>query len=116
MWEVALVILVLVISVTCIFVIRTLILLQRSLLKLDRLSEEGTSTLRNLEMKATSLDSIFRSISNLGDICESKTFQMKEHYLQKPSFREEKPNVGEDVINLALTSARLYQQIFKKRG
>lgn len=110
MWEIALVIAAILFCVTCLFLIGTLISLQRSLVKLEHLSEEATKTLRVLEAQLVSLNSTFRTISNLGDIAETKTFQLKENYLERPS---NTPPVGDELVNLALLGARLYKRFFK---
>lgn len=118
MWEIALVIAVIVFSITCFFVIQTLIAIQRSLLafqiKAENLSAVSTHFLDALDARVNSLGSTFRSISNLGDICESKTEKLKVNYLNAQTFSDEKPNVGEELVNLAMTSIRLYQQFTKK--
>lgn len=116
MWEIAVVIAVIVFSITCFFVIRTLITLQRSILsmqgKIENLSEEATTALRLTEARLMLFDSTFRSLSNVGDICELKTAEWKAA-AAAPPMKEKR--IGEDIVRWALTSAELYQQLFKKK-
>ncbi len=120
MIEIAVIIAVIVFSVTCFFVVRTLIALQLSVLslqvKLENLSDESVLSLRKLDARLALFDSTFRSISNIGDICEGKTLSLKNHSFEKKAFvNEEKINLSEEIVQWAVISAHLYQQIFKRR-
>ena len=120
MWEIALVIAAVVFSITCFFVIKTLIALQHSVLaltgKVENLSDEATTALRLVEARLMLFDSIFRSFSNVGEIAETKTAQWKASLINHEPLKEDKINLGEELVEWALTSAHLYQQIFKKGG
>lgn len=120
MWEIALIIAVIVFSITCFFVIKTLIALQQSVLalktKVENLSDEATTALRLVEARLMLFDSIFRTFSNVGEIAETKTAQWKASLIEPSPLREEKINLGGELVEWALTSAHLYQQIFKKGG
>ncbi len=114
-WEIALVIAAIVFSITCIFLIRTLITLNNALIpmqkKVEHLCDEGTKVLRKTE----SLDSVFRSISNLGDIGETKTQELKSYLLERPHARQE-PLFSEELANWALSTVAIYRKFLKKRS
>lgn len=119
--EIALVIAVIVFSVTCFFLIRTLIAVQRSVLsvqnKFEKLSDESMIAMHAIEARVASFDSSLRSVSNIGDICEVKTRAFKETILSPECLiKQENINLSEEIIHWAVISAHLYQQIFKRRN
>lgn len=120
MWEIAVVIAVVVFSITCGFLIRTLVTLNRAILplqlKIEHLSDESQRILKTAEHHLTALDSTFNSISNLGDVCENKTESLKRNFTQRQSISSQDPPIGEEILNWALTSASLYQKFFKNRS
>ena len=120
MWEIAIVVAVIVFSITCFFIIRTLIAINRALAplqkKVDHLCDEGIRVLRTTDHRLNSLDSVFRSISNLGDISESKTQELKSYLLAKPLHVREDPPLGEELTNWALSTVSIYRKFLKKRS
>lgn len=116
--EIALVAAVAVFAVTCFFVIRTLIAIDRAIAplqkKVEHLCDEGCRVLRTTDNRLESLNSVFRSISNLGDIGESKTQKLKSYLLEgQPPVREE-PLLGEELAQWALSTVSIYRKFLKK--
>lgn len=118
MWEIALVVAVIVFSVTCFFVIRTLIAVDRALAplqkKVEHLCDEGCRVLRTTDNRLESLDSVFRSISNLGDIGETKTRELKSYLLEQQSPVRADPPLGEELARWALSTVSIYRKFLKK--
>lgn len=117
-WEIALVAAVAVFSVTCFFIIRTLIAIDRALKplqkKVEHLCDEGCRALRTTNNRLESLDSTFRSISNLGDIGETKTQELKSYLLERQSPVREDPPMGEELAQWALSTVSIYRKYLKK--
>lgn len=120
MWEIAIVVAVIVFSITCFFIIRTLIAIERALnplqKKVEHLCDEGCRVLRTTDDRLGSLDSIFRSISNLGDIGETKTSELKSYFLERQAPVREDPPLGEELANWALSTVSIYRKFLKKRS
>lgn len=120
MWEIAIVAAVIVFTITCFFIIRTLVAIERALgplqKKVEHLCEEGSRAIRKTDNRLESLDSVFRSISNLGDISETKTKELKSYLLEKPSSTSQEPLFGEELANWALSTVSIYRKFLKKRS
>lgn len=118
MWEIALVFAVVIFSVTCFFIIRTLIAINRALTplqkKVEHLCDEGCRALRTTNNRLESLDSTFRSISNLGDIGETKTQELKSYLLERQLPAREEPPLGEELAGWALSTLSIYRKFLKK--
>lgn len=120
MWEIAVIIAVIIFAITCYFLIRTLIAIQRSLTDLQGqikvISDESVDMLRSTETRLSMLDSSLRSISNIGDMCEYKTSQIKQSYLEKSSSPAmDKNSLGAEFVDWALLSAHICQTLLKRR-
>lgn len=120
MWEIAVVVAVIVFTITCFFIIRTLVAIERALTslqkKVEHLCDEGSRVIRKTDNRLESLDSVFRSISNLGDIGETKTQELKSYLLEKPSPVRVDPPFGEELAGWALSTVSIYRKFLKKRS
>ena len=114
MWEIVGVVGIAVFSITCFFFIRTLIAAERALKKVEQLCEEATPLLKTTDNRLESLDSLFRTISNLGDIGEIKTQELKHYFLERQSLQKEDPPLGEELAKWALSTLSIYRKFLKK--
>lgn len=83
-------------AVLCFFAVRALISIQR--------------ITRNLETKLKNLDSLFRSVSNLGDLCESESQLFLD---KKPSL--EGTEKGVQFLEWMLLSVKLSKNLLTRR-
>ncbi len=76
--EISVAIAVLIFAILAFFIIRTLFVLQRTLKRIDH-------ALFEMELKSKNLDPLLRTLSNLGDYCETKSERLanEEHRDQK---------------------------------
>lgn len=99
------------------FLIRTLITLEKTLRKLDVLSEESISLVRDTDKMLGAFQPVFRSLSNLGEIVEDKTSHLRtEYYVEKE--RERIPPsrlTSQEIMEWAVLSAQLFQKFVKRR-
>ncbi|MCE5316084.1 MAG: hypothetical protein LLG04_01800 [Parachlamydia sp.] len=79
--EICVALAVLIFTVLAVFAVKTLIALQRTLRKVDLLLDETA-------LKSRHLDGLVRSLSNVGEICEMETDQMKRAYLERKMIQE----------------------------
>lgn len=79
--EICVALAVLILAVLAVFAVRTLIALQRTLKKVDLLLDETA-------LKSRQLDGLTRSLSNVGEICEMETDQMKRAYIERKMERK----------------------------
>ena len=55
----------------------------QTLLSLQKAMHRAENLLLELELNVKRMEPVFKSISNVGDICEDKTNQLKRDYLEK---------------------------------
>lgn len=79
--EISVAIAVLIFAILVAFVVKTLIALQRTLKKVNFLLDETA-------IKSRQLDGLVQSLSNVGDICERETAQMKRAYIERKMIQE----------------------------
>lgn len=120
MWETALIIAVIIFGITCFFLILTLVEVKRSLSSLQTqvkvLSDESVNVLRSTEARLALLDSSLRSISNIGDMCEFKSSQVKQSYLEQGSKpKQEKDKLNSEFVDWALLTVDICQTLLKRR-
>ena len=119
MWEIAIVIASAVFVITCLFIIRLLIVVNRKLAPLintiEDVCEEGRQVLKTTDKRLESLDSLFRTISNLGDIGEFKSQELKSYLLEHQQPVQEASSLGEEVARWALSTASIYRKFNEKR-
>ena len=108
MWiEISIALAVLIFAILSFFVIQTLIALKSSLHKIDHMTQE-------LEIKTKNVDSFLHALSNLGDICEHKTNQLKQAYLEKQIQFTETNSIVNELAEWLLLSASLGEKLLKK--
>lgn len=109
----------LIFAVTAYFLIRTLITLDKTLRKLDILSSESVSLVRNTDRMLDAFHPVVHSLSNIGEIVEDKTSQMKtRYYLEKEKERipvKERTLTSQEIMEWALLSAQLFQKFVNRR-
>lgn len=107
-FEIAAISAVVIFAILSYFLIRTLLSLQRTLRKVDFLATE-------LDIKMKQMDSITKTISNLGDICEDKTARIRQQYIEK---KERPCNEGmftEDIAEWILASLKLGSNYLRRK-
>lgn len=107
-------------AVTAFFLIRTLITLEKTLRKLDILSSESVSLVRNTDRMLDAIQPVFNSINNIGEIADDKTSQLRAHYYMEKEkeripLREKKRLTSEEIVEWAILSAQLVQKFANRR-
>lgn len=74
-------------AILVVFVVKTLISLQRTLKKVNILLDETA-------IKARQLDGLMQSLSNVGDICERETDRLKKGYTERKMAREREEDLA----------------------
>ncbi len=108
--EISVAIAVVIFAILAVFLIRVLVALRISLKRMDL-------AILETEIKLKSLDSAFRTISNIGDICENETAQLKNNYFSKreqPAV-ERTSDISADVADLVMVCVKLGQKFLKRR-
>ena len=117
--------------VTALSVRRTLVEVDKTLVELrkqlndngegvKKIIENAADLSSNLQYKMESLDSVFNTVANVGDILELKTEAVKESILDSTIFEEESRHHPQnfkiaDILELAGLSFRLWQKLKKRR-
>ena len=90
------------------YLIRTLISAKKTLERISHFTLD-------LDVKLNKIDSTIQSLSNLGDICEKKTSQLREEYFQ-PKFSEyPKNNLSEDLASLLFVCLKLGGKFLRRK-
>lgn len=100
--EISVAVAVLIFAILTFFIVQTLLRLQKTLSRVNIL-------LLDMEIKSKQLDSVVRSLSNLGEVCELETEQFKRNSLGR-----KEQEVPEWVDWLAL-SMKLGAKLIKRR-
>lgn len=79
--EICVALAVLIFAILVAFAVKTLIALQGTLKRVDLLLDE-------MAIKSRQLDSVVRSLSHVGDICERETDQLKRAYIERKIVQE----------------------------
>ena len=96
-------------AILSIFIIRTLMSLQRSMRRVDQ-------AIVDVEMKMRNFDSSLKALSNIGDICEQETLQLKQKFLTKHEKKiVEKECVTSDLAEWLIVSIKLGEKLLKRR-
>ena len=121
MWiEIFIGIALLIFALLAFFLIRTLITLDKTLRKLDILSSESVSLVRNTDKMLDAFQPAFHSLANIGEIAEDKTSRLRTHYYMEKE-RERIPPIAkrsltsEEILEWALLSAQLVQKFVNRR-
>jgi|GEM_PF-4694991 len=116
----------LIFAVTAYFLIRTLITMEKTLRKLDALSSESVSLVRNTDRMLTAFDPVLHSLSNIGEIVEDKTTDLRARYyaererdyLERKRERIPTPprsDTPKEIVEWALLSAQLFNKFANRR-
>lgn len=107
-------------AITSFFLIRTLITLEKTLRKLDILSSESVSLVRNTDRMLDAFNPVVHSLSNIGEIVQDKTSQLRTRYYMEKE-RERIPQqarsaaTSQEIMEWALLSAQLFQKFVNRR-
>ncbi len=108
-FEVCAIVAVIIFGILAIYSIRTLLALRRTL-------NYHTALIVHLNEKILKMDSFFQSISNLGDISEVKTLQLRERLLHpKPIESEDPDDCSEDLVTLLMAALRLVSKYLRRK-
>ncbi len=105
--EICAILFIVIFGVLAFFAIRTLLAVQHSLRTLDQTTHSLTSKLNNL-------DSTFRTISHLGDVCEFEAANWKKEAFQS---KEEShgSNYSRELADWLVISLRLAEKFLRRR-
>lgn len=98
-------------GILAIYMIQTLIALQKTLKGVNE-------TVFELKKKMNNLDPGLTTLSNLGAICEEKTNQLKKEYFENTHEMEHRSNLGnnqEVVVDWIIASIKLGEKFFNRR-
>lgn len=103
-----------------IFIIRTLIALRRSLIRVNKTLQMADLSLAELELRMKNVDPLLHSLSHLGEICEKKTFLLKQELLREKEYvnpHAESPqnHLATDVAEWVILSASIGKKLFTGR-
>lgn len=108
-FEISIAIAVLIFAILVFFIVKTLLILQRTLKRVDVL-------LFDIELKSKHLDSLTRSLSNIGEICENETDRLKEAYAERTTRQRcEAVYATSDWAEWLVLSLNLGAKLLKKR-
>lgn len=99
---------VIIFGILAIYIIRTLQTVQRTL------SHHTTLTV-HLDEKLKKMDSTFQAISNLGDISEEKTLQLREHLLHPRAVESDNSDSSEDLATLLIAGLKLGSKFLRRK-
>lgn len=106
--EISIAIAVFIFAVLAFFIIRTLISLQHTLRRFDHLSLD-------MEIKLKNVDSLLRTLSNIGDITEQKTHLIKKDYFANSEETHQTNNYTEDLSEWLVSSIKLGSKLINRR-
>ena len=106
--EISVAVAVLIFAILTFFVVRTLITLQSSLKRIDRLMLE-------VDLKIRHLESTMRTISNLGDIAEQQTEQLKQQLANRVDDVEKSSECSGDLATWLIASVNLGGKLLARR-
>lgn len=105
--EIATIAAVVIFGILASYVIRTLITLQHTLKRIDLITLE-------MNLKLKQLDSTINTVSNIGDICEDKTAQIKSHYLENKARELNGSNYSDDLAQWLVASIKLGSKFIRR--
>lgn len=107
-FEIAAVAAVIIFAILAVYIIRTLVCLQRTLRRVELLIVDTDCKIRQLE-------STFQTVSHLGDICEEKTARLKQLYLDKKEQENLNENYAEDLAEWLVASLKLSAKFIRRK-
>lgn len=90
------------------FVVQTLRAVQRTLRHINHCARE-------LDHKAQHLESTFKTIDNLGNICQLETLQLRQEYLERKLSCPQTIDYKEDLANLLITGLKLGSKLLRRK-
>lgn len=106
--EISVAIAVFIFAVLSIFIIKTLISVERSLQRINHFTIE-------LEERIKALDSTLNSISNVGDITELESARLKEEYIKHAAKCPTHSTCSEDLADWLVSSIKLGSKLLTRR-
>lgn len=107
-FEISAVVAVIIFAVLSFYVIQTLLRFQKTLAKIDLLTLD-------MNHKAKTLDSTLNALSNLGDICDTKTAQLRNDLHIKKETEVVQGDYSDDIADLLLVGLRIGSKYFTRR-
>lgn len=89
------------------FVVQVLRSVQRTLRHIDQCTQE-------LDRKAQHLESTFKTIDNLGSICQIETLQLRQEHLERKLCSQEN-DYKEDLTHLIVASLKLGSKLLRRK-
>lgn len=105
-FEICAIIAVLIFAILAFYVIRTLLVLQKSLQDIHQITSELTHKMRLME-------STFKTISTLGDMSEEKVRNMRDYEIKYREFQRVKADYSEDMADIILAGLKLGSKYFR---
>lgn len=107
-YDISIVVAVLIFAILTIFIVRTLISLQKTLCRVNQMT-------LSIESKMNNLDSTLHAVSNLGDICENETERLKSYYFERKSDCVQSPDSAQEFAEWVVLSVKLGDKILNRR-
>lgn len=108
-FEICTVIALLVFIIIGYYVVQTLRALQQTLSHINHSVQE-------LENKAQHLESTFKTIDNLGNMCQMETLQWRQKYLENKLYgRQQSEDYKEDLTLLILSGLKLASKLLRRK-
>lgn len=108
--EISVAIAVIIFAILTIYIIQTLIALQKTLKRVD-------TTVSELEIRMKSIDPGLHTLSNIGKICEDKTSRLKQNYFEQ--LHEGVPASADysrgEIVDWIVASIKLGEKFFNRR-
>ncbi|MBS4167846.1 hypothetical protein [Parachlamydia sp. AcF125] len=95
-------------AVLAYFTIRTLITVRKVLTKLGFFMD-------SMEMRMEKIDPLLRSLANMGEICEEKTYRLQKEWMEKEEAIDLQEEPSGDLAAWLLLSLTLVRKFLKRR-
>lgn len=107
-FEICAILAVFIFAILAIYIICTLVAVQKTL-------RQHSALIGHFNDKLRKLDSTFQTISNLGDISEEKTLQLREHIQHPKTYIPEQNDYTDDLAILLLATLKLGSKFLKRK-
>lgn len=107
-YEIVISISIIIFAILTYYVIRTLLVVQQSLHKLNFFMDD-------MEIRMQKVDPLIRAVSNVGDICEKKTQHLHQEFIEKKNAIESQEAPQSDLEDWMLLGLLLLKKILKRR-
>lgn len=106
-------------AILVIYIVNTLIAIQKTLKQHSSLTLHFTDLTLQIEDKLKKMDSTFQSISNLGDISEEETLRIRNHLQHLKSsttqLNSERTNYTDDLAMLLSATFKLVSKFLRRK-